>query len=38
MNLSIRVVIVYNEYIQRYIQGVLKMGGNVIYVLEKIRI
>lgn len=38
MNLSIRVVTVYNEYTQRHTQGVLKMGGNAIHVSEKIRI
>lgn len=35
MNLSIRVVTVYNEHTQGHTQGVLKMGGNAIHVSEK---
>lgn len=35
MNLSIRVVTVYNEHTQRHTQGVLKMGGNAIHASEK---
>lgn len=38
MNLSTRVVTVYNEHTHRHTQGVSKMGGNAIHVSEKIRI